>query len=196
MNHRILRAPPAPLLMAALLSACAAGCGGAGTEATGGSGGAGGGGAGGGASEQHALRVKVELTEGEQGVEIFAQNGAVAYVAASDLAGKTVWWATTPGGEPVSSATPIEFGSTKMGSDLTAQYQTAALYADGPWEMSLFVSVTGGDPMNGPQAGDLASFDNSPPPEGQPPVTGSSVRMTVDGADASVALDNEYFVQF
>lgn len=189
-------------LVTALLLGCLIGCGGESTGSAGGGGDGGGstGGAGGtgggGGSAKHALRASVMLMDDGQGVNLFAQNGAEVHVPAADIAGKTVWWATTPGGEPVSASIPLDFGSALMKQDLTAEVVTPASYGDGPWELSLFVSIAGKDPADGPQAGDLGAFDNSPPPAGQPPVTGSSVRMTVDGADASVGLGNDSFVQF
>lgn len=144
----------------------------------------------------HALRVTVAFSDDGQGVNLFAQNGAVVHVPPADIAGKALVWATTPGGEPINNTPPIEFGNVTMGADLTASFTTGSAYADGPWELAAFVSIAGQDPMNGPQPGDLAAFDNRPPPEGQPPVTGMSVRMTVAGADAELTLDNDFFIQF
>jgi hypothetical protein len=145
---------------------------------------------------RYALRVHVALTDNGQGVDLIAQNGSAAYVPAADIIGKTAYWATTPGGEPVSGTAPIEFGAVVMRDDLTADVTTPAGYESGLWEMSMFISITEGELINGPQPGDLGAFDNTPPPQGEPLPTGSSVRMRVQGADAEVTLDNGHFVQF
>jgi hypothetical protein len=173
-----------------------AGTGGSAGAGGSGSGGASGGSGSGGAQARYSLHMKIALTDDGKGVGILAQNGATVHVPASDIAGKKAWFATTDGGEPIGNATPIDFGFAVVTSGLTAEYHTPAHYTDGPWEMATFLSITGGDPMNGPQPGDLAGFDNSPVPAGQPPVTGVSVRMTVNGADASVTLGNGNFIQF
>ncbi|MBK9261283.1 MAG: hypothetical protein IPM54_15955 [Polyangiaceae bacterium] len=90
----------------------------------------------------------------------------------------------------------MENGKTLVQDDLTAEFQSSPRYGNGAWEMAAFVSIAGASPLQGPQPGDLAAFDNSPPPAGQPPVTGVSVRMTVNGADAEVSLGNQHFIQY
>lgn len=137
----------------------------------------------------YALHVKVALQDEGQGVAVGAQNGATVYVQPAELIGKAVVWATAPGGEPIFNVMPIEFGTTTLSQNLDAEVQSSAKYTDGPWEMALFISLAGASPFAGPQPGDLVAFDNSPPPAGQPPVTGISVRMTVMGADAHAELD-------
>lgn len=144
----------------------------------------------------YALRVRVAFVDDGQGVAIRAQNDAFVHVAPSDIIGKTLVWATTIGGEPISTVLPIEIGNTLVREDLTAEYQSSARYGNGPWEMAAFVSIAGASPLDGPQPGDLAAFENDPPPAGQPPVTGVSVRMTVDNADAEVTLGNQHFIQY
>jgi hypothetical protein len=144
----------------------------------------------------YTIHVQVALTDSGQGVDLIVQNGSTVYVPPADIIGKTAYWATTPGGEPISGAAPIEFGAMVMRDDLTAEATTTAKYESGLWELSLFISITGGPIMNGPQPGDLAAFDNTPPPAGEPPVTGSSVRVHVQGADAEVTLHNGHFIQF
>ena len=144
----------------------------------------------------YALRVRVVFTDDGQGVPIRAQNSAFVHVPPTDIIGKKLVWATTVGGESISNVLPKEIGTTLVLDDLTAEYRTSERYSNGPWEMASFVSIAGADPLQGPQPGDLAAFENDPPPAGQPPPTGSSVRMTVDGADAEVLLGNEHFVQY
>lgn len=144
----------------------------------------------------HALHIQLALKDDGQGVKIGAQNGASVYILPSLLIGKPVVWATAPGGEPIFNVMPIEFGTTVLGQNLDAEFQSSAQYADGPWEMALFISLAGASPFAGPQPGDLAAFDNSAPPEGQAPVTGVSVRMTVMGGDAKASLGNEHFIQY
>jgi hypothetical protein len=62
--------------------------------------------------------------------------------------------------------------------------------------MAVVVSITGSDPTKGPQPGDLAGFDLTKPPAGDPPITGTSVRMKIQGADAAVTLKNDRFIRF
>lgn len=144
----------------------------------------------------YSLRVHVAFVDDGQGVAIGAQNGAIVHVPPSDMIGKNLVWATTTGGENIFNVLPMENGKTVVRDDLTAEYQSSARYGNGPWEMAAFVSIAGASPFAGPQPGDLAAFDNTPPPEGQPPVTGVSVRMTVENADAEVTLENKHFVQY
>ena len=143
-----------------------------------------------------ALAATIALqTDGDgQHVTFGTQNGSTVSVLASDIAGKTVYWATTPAGEPVANATAIDQGVAVMGPDLTASIQTPAHYAAGPYELSIVVSVTGKPPTAGPNAGDLAGFDLSAPPAGEPPVTGASIRIHADGT--TMALGNRYFIRF
>jgi hypothetical protein len=81
-----------------------------------------------------------------------------------------------------------------LGPDLTATFTTPARYADGAWEVSCVVMM--GKSQRIPAAGDLAAFDNSPPPSGEEPPTGVSVRVHVRGGDAGVTLTNRYFIRF
>jgi hypothetical protein len=144
----------------------------------------------------YALHVHVAFVDDGQGVAIGAQNGAIVHVLPNEMIGKNLVWATTTGGENIFNVLPVENGKTIINDDLTADAQTSARYANGAWELAAFVSIAGASPFAGPQAGDLAAFDNSAPPAGQPPVTGVSVRMTVDDADAYVSLSNHHFIQY
>jgi hypothetical protein len=118
-------------------------------------------------------------------------------ITAANLVGKTLVWATAPGGEQIANLpVPTEFGTTTVGADLTAHFTTSAKYTNGPWELAVYVSVTGGDITKGPQPGDIAAFSLTPPPACQPPLTGVSIRVTIDDADATVNLDNSSFIQF
>jgi hypothetical protein len=137
------------------------------------------------------------FTTDDAGVPFGTQNGSTVHVATSDLVGKTLVWATAPGGEQIANLpAPTEAGITTIGADLTAHFTTSAMYTNGPWELAVFVSITGGNLTKGPQPGDLAGFDLTPPPACEPPVTGVSIRVTIDDANATVNLDNGYFIQF
>jgi hypothetical protein len=147
---------------------------------------------------QHAIAVKVALAldSDQQHATFRTQNGSTVSLAKSDLVGKTVYIASAPGGEPLNNATPIDNSMLTLGDDLTASVAWPAHYADGPWEVSCVVAVADTPQSQIPGKGDLAAFDNSTPPAGEPPPTGASVRVHVQGADASVTLTNHYFIRF
>lgn len=139
----------------------------------------------------------VTFTADGQGVPFGTQNGSVVHIATADLVGKTLVWATAPGGEQIANIpAPTEAGTTTIGADLTAHFTTGAKYTNGPWELAVFVSVTGGDFTKGPQPGDIAAFDLTPPPACEPPVTGVSIRVTIADADATVSITNAEFIEF
>ncbi|MFO0760248.1 MAG: hypothetical protein U0359_27450 [Byssovorax sp.] len=176
------------------LGALALGCG---TGATGtGTTGSGGGGGGGGSGATYALSVHAVLSADAMGVAFSNTNGALSHVPKDEIVGKTYYFATTPAGESAGNTAPLEIGVGSVEDDLDFTWKTKPDYADGPWEMSMFISVAGADPMLGPQAGDIALFSLDPAPAGEPPITGTSVRMHVDGADAALTVDNSFFVRF
>jgi hypothetical protein len=145
----------------------------------------------------HTITGSIALATDAQGVPFGTQNGSVVHLAKADLVGKTLVWATAPGGEQIANLPiPTEFGTATIAADLTAKFTTTAKYTNGPWELAVYVSVTGGDITKGPQPGDIAAFDLTPPPACQPPVTGVSIRITIDNADASKSLDNNQFIRF
>jgi hypothetical protein len=143
-----------------------------------------------------SLHVDVKLTSTAAGVHLFAQNGTELDVPVADIAGKTYVWATTPGGESPGNTKPLEFGAGMMPDDLMLSFDTKPAYPDGPWEMAFFISVSGGDPTKGPQATDLAAFSLDAAEPGEPPITGTTVRMRVKGADAQTTLVNTNFIRF
>jgi hypothetical protein len=143
-----------------------------------------------------AITATIALSEDAQGVPFGTQNGSVVHVAKADIVGKSFYWATAKGGEPITNAKMIDVGSGMIDDNLGASITTPAHYPDGPWEFAIFISLTGGSFISGPQPGDLAGFDLSPPPACQPPVTGVSIRVTIAGADASIKLGNVRFIRF
>jgi hypothetical protein len=145
----------------------------------------------------HSIVAKIALTPDADGKHVTfpTQNGSTVQLALSDVVGKTVYWATAPGGDNILNVVmPLDEAMTTVGTDLTATFTTEPHYADGPYEVACVISVTG-SPMV-PSAGDLAAFDNTPPPAGDPPDTGVSVRVHVEGADADLTLTNRYFIRF
>ncbi len=149
-------------------------------------------------SAQHAVTASVQLTLDADGqnVSFPTQNGALVPIASKDLIGKSVFWVTTPGGEPVSNAEPIDSMISKIGPDLTTSITTPAHYGNGPFEAACVIAVTGAVPPAIPAPGDLAAFDNSTPPAGDPPPTGVSVRFHVTDSDAKLVLTNSSFIRF
>lgn len=144
----------------------------------------------------HALTAKVTFMDDGMGVPFFTQNGSRVHVPSADIIGKKVFYATVAGGKSIANAKPIEAGQAVVGADLSATITTGMLYPDGFFELAVFVSVTGGDLAKGPQPGDLAAFDLSKPPAGEPPVTGVSVRFHIKGGDTAINLGNLHFIRF
>jgi hypothetical protein len=144
----------------------------------------------------HAITIRVALALDADGqhVTLKTQNGATVSLAKQDLVGKPVLLATARGGEPITNARPIDAVTVTLGPDLTASYTTPARYGDGAWEVACVISLSGSQRV--PAAGDLAAFDNSPPPAGEDPPTGVSVRVHVRGGDTRVTLANRHFIRF
>jgi hypothetical protein len=145
---------------------------------------------------QYAMAVQVALRDDGMGAPFFTQNGSTVHIARTDLVGKNVYYATVAGGKSVLNEKPIEVGQSQVAPDLSVTFTTAPKYADGFYELAVVVSLTGSDQTKGPQPGDLAGFDLTPPPAGEPPVTGVSVRVHVKAADAMVKLGNSNFIRF
>lgn len=149
-----------------------------------------------GMSGSYSLDVDVKFQIVNNAITLFTQNGSTVDVPTSDLIGKTYFWATAPGGEPIGNMPPLEIGAGTIDQKIDFSYHTKPNYKDGPWEMALFISVSGGDPTKGPQATDLAAFSLDKPPPCDPDITGQSVRMDVKDADAKVTLGNTSFIRF
>lgn len=143
----------------------------------------------------HAVHISVVLRANTGGVVSFpAQNGTTVPVLASDLVGKTSYWVSTPGGEPPGNAAPIDQLTATIGADLRASFTTPQHYQDGIWEFAGIIAVSGVPPVSAPRPGDLAAFDVSPPLAGEPPQTGQTVRVRVNG-ETEVELTNESFIR-
>ncbi|HEY0713204.1 MAG TPA: hypothetical protein VGF45_11060 [Polyangia bacterium] len=145
-----------------------------------------------------AIRSRIRLALDADGTHASfpTQNGSRVAVPRGELVGKTVFWVFTPGGEPVGNAKPLEVGMSTIASDLSSEYVTPANYGSGPWEVGVIIAVSGKVPVAAPTAGDLAAFDNTPPPSDEPPPTGVSVRVRIKQADAAVELTNRHFIRF
>jgi hypothetical protein len=141
----------------------------------------------------HARIALVADPDGEH-VSFVAQNGATVTLAKSDVVGKTVLWGTVQGGDSINNAPQIDKGVTKMAGDLTSTWVTPPHYPRGAWEVACIVSISGVPKPYTP--GDLGARDDSPPPPGDPPVTGASVRVDVTDGDATLALTNRHFRRF
>lgn len=143
----------------------------------------------------HKLIVDIALRAQDAGVPFATQNGSTVYLEPSAIAQKPYFWITTNVGESFANAIPLEGAGGSMSDTLTAHFESQSKYHDGAVELALFISLTGGT-VAGPQAGDLAAFDNSPQPQGEPNPSGTSVRIHLDGDDARVTLDNQHFIRF
>ena len=148
------------------------------------------------ATAKHSITVQVVFTPDPDGFLHFpTQNGSMVLVPSSEVVGTTSYWVVTPGGEPPGNATPIEQVSVDIAEDLTATFSTGSNYSDGIWEVAGLVAVSGVVPVSAPSDGDLAAFDISAPLAGEPAQTGQTVRVRIDGGDASLLLTNEDFIR-
>jgi hypothetical protein len=146
-------------------------------------------------SPRHKLIVDIVLESGDAGVGFVTQNGSMAYIEPSALSAKPYFWVTTNMGDSFANGIPLEAAGGSLSPDLTAHFETGANYHDGPVELSLFVSLSGGDASRGAKEGDLGAVDNSDQPKGEPGPTGRSVRVHIEGGDADVALLNQHFIR-
>ena len=66
------------------------------------------------AGATHAIIGNLAFTADSMGVGFGTQNGSTVDLAASSIVGKTLIWATVPGGEQIANvAMPTEFGTTR-----------------------------------------------------------------------------------
>ena len=147
---------------------------------------------------QHAIVAQAALTTDPDGMHVsfLTQNGSSVKLLKSDIVGKQIFWLTAAGGEPVTNATPIDIAIAAVDADLKSTFMTPAHYAPGPYEVACVIAVSGMVPPNIPAPGDLAAFDLTPAPAGEPPLTGISVRVRITDGDAHVTLGNQQFVRF
>jgi len=143
----------------------------------------------------HNIHATVALTEDAQGVGVFAQNGVFAHIPRSQIVGKSTTWVILKGGEQIANGKMLEVGGGVIDDQLRSEILTKKGYPDGPFELSIVLMLVSTDVSQIPRTGDLASFDLSKPPAGEPPVTGTSVRVRLHGDDANLTLGNRYFIK-
>lgn len=150
----------------------------------------------------HHLGIDVTLNEGQSGTLAFlTPSNTVVEYPASEIAGKPTLIATFQAGFSPGNDPPIEFLWGEMAADLKVHFTSAKTYEDGPYDI-VFVCYKGTpvsqDMMDGvsgaPAAanGDLASFVLKPDNirEGDPKNALGTLRLNVEGADATVAIEN------
>ncbi|MEZ4309183.1 MAG: hypothetical protein R3F14_14195 [Polyangiaceae bacterium] len=175
---------------ALVLSAFLAGCGGAETTETdpGPSG--------------HALKLDVSFKDKGGEVAFLTPSNTVVTRPASELAGKPYLIATFEAGFSSGNDAPIDHVWGTIPDSLAVSYSTPATYEDGPYDI-VFVGYLSteitqetqdGPPEQSPPAagGDIASFTLSSERirEGDPKSPPGTLRLNVEGADASVAIEN------
>lgn len=143
----------------------------------------------------HNIHGIVALKADAQGVGVFAQNGVFAHIAQKDIIGKGTAWVILKGGDQIANGKMLEIGTGVIDDQLRFEFTTTHGYPDGPFELSLLILLKTTDLAKAPTPGDLASFDLSPPPAGEPPATGTSVRVRLSGADTMVTLSNTQFIR-
>jgi hypothetical protein len=144
---------------------------------------------------KHNIHTTIALEADAQGVGVYAQNGVLVHIPKDMLVGKHFGWLILNGGEQAANGKKLELGIGTVDPQLHAEFSTQKGYPDGPWELAVLILVASSSLLNAPNPGDLAAYDLTPPPAGEPPVTGTSVRVTLKGADADVTLSNRYFIK-
>ena len=147
------------------------------------------------AAPRYNIHATIALKEDAQGVGVLAQNGVIAHIPKAKIVGKSIAWIILKGGEQIANGKMLEIGSGMIDDNLRAELTTKGGYPNGPYELALLILLETTDPAKAPTPGDLAAFDLTKPPTGEPPITGTSVRVNVHGADASVTLINRYFIK-
>ncbi len=147
------------------------------------------------AAPRHNIHGNVALKVEAQGVGVFAQNGVFAYIPKAEIVGKQVAWVILKGGDQIGNGKMLEVGGGVIDDNVGFDFTTKLGYVDGPWELSLLILLKTTDLSMAPQPGDLASFDLTKAPAGEPPITGTSVRVSIHGADANVNLINRHFIK-
>jgi hypothetical protein len=144
---------------------------------------------------KYKIHVSIALQQGPQGVTLRTQNGGMVNIPTASIVGKNIGWTILMGGDQVGNGQMLEVGGGVIDPQLQATFTTQNSYPDGAWELALLILLASPDLAHAPHPGDLAAFSVFPPPAGEPPLTGTSVRVTIADADAQVDLDNFYFIQ-
>ena len=154
------------------------------------------------ASGGHGLVMDVKLVAENGELAFLSPSNTIIKYPTSQIVGKPYLIAAFAAGFSPGNDPPLDYVWGKIGADLAVHYQTPATLQDGPYDMVFvgytFTTITpeimAQDPQSAPAAkgGDIASFslDGSPVKPGDPKNALGTIRFNVEGADASVELEN------
>lgn len=146
--------------------------------------------------------MDVTLTPKGDKLAFLTPSNTVVEYPVTDIVGKPYLIAAFEGGFSPGNDQPLEYEWGVFPEGLAVQFSTAKKYEDGPYDI-VFVCYTatevdpdveGGSPLSAPAAsgGDIASFSISTAEirEGDPQNALGTLRLNVEGKDASVSIEN------
>ena len=150
----------------------------------------------------HSLVMNVKLVAESGELAFLSPANTIAKYPTSQIVGKPYLIAAFAAGFSPGNDPPLDYVWGEIGPNLTVHYTTPSTFKDGPYDM-VFVGYTftkitaeikAQSPQSAPAAkgGDIASFslDGSPVKPGDPTNVLGTIRFNVEGADASVDLEN------
>ncbi len=156
----------------------------------------------GGAMTGHTLGMNVALTAKAGQLSFLTPSNTIVEQAAADIVGKPYLIATFPAGFAPGNDPPLDHEWGEMPADMVVKFSSKSSHEDGPYDI-VFVCYTStkiteeikaGEPQSAPAAkgGDIASFTISTKDihDGDPKNPLGTLRLNVEGADASVSIEN------
>lgn len=150
----------------------------------------------------HALGMNVSLVAKQGQLSFLTPSNTIVEQASANVVGKPYLIAAFEAGFAPGNDPPLEYLWGEVPDDLTVKFSSKNTYKDGPYDI-VFVCYTAtkitdeiktGEAQSAPAAkgGDIASFtlgtkDIHP---GDPKNTLGTLRLNVEGADASASIEN------
>lgn len=145
----------------------------------------------------YQARLSIALHRDDKGRVPISDIQGAAFTTPESVAGRSVYAVVLGLGEQPGNAKPITQAVGLMKDDLTAVLDFPDALAPGSYELATQISVSRA-PFGPPMPEDLVAFDDprNPPPAGEPPPTGQTVRFHVTDSNAEVRLDGSYFIVY
>ena len=150
----------------------------------------------------HALGMNVSLVAKQGQLSFLTPSNTIVEQASANVVGKPYLIAAFEGGFAPGNDPPLEYLWGEVPDDLTVKFSSKNTYKDGPYDI-VFVCYTAtkitdeiktGEAQSAPAAkgGDIASFTLSTKDihQGDPKNALGTLRLNVEGADASASIEN------